>query len=286
VSETGGSFPFVQFEFGFLLGPRDGRFLVRAEAGEQPEQVIVLRTLGAPERRRLRGRRGTVIHEAQPEPVPTSRATVITPEPFSDTGTATAWLERLRSDGGRPPEVDAAILVINRALHAYRTAEADPAARDVSPRQALVVRVGFGLGESVAEGGYGGAWELPGERPRLARRSMEAPEERFAALLGAREPMLACEELLLRARADLDARRTREASLQAALALRTLLAELGQEELRADRRAALEADREPVGRAADTALQEVPSADLQKGVEQAVVRMEGALRARRLSSAS
>ena len=34
---------------------------------------------------------------------------------------------------------------------------------------------------------------------------MEAPEERFAALLGARETQLVAEELVLRARADLNA---------------------------------------------------------------------------------
>ena len=51
---------------------------------------------------------------------------------------------------------------------------------------------------------------------------MEAPEERFAALLGAREPQLVAEELVLRARADLDAGRPREAALQARVALEAL----------------------------------------------------------------
>ena len=57
---------------------------------------------------------------------------------------------------------------------------------------------------------------------------MEAPEERFAALLGGRESPLAAEELVLRARADLDAGRPREAALQARVALEALLAELGR----------------------------------------------------------
>ena len=38
---------------------------------------------------------------------------------------------------------------------------------------------------------------------------MEAPEERFAALLGGHETVLAAEELVLQARADLDAGRPR-----------------------------------------------------------------------------
>ena len=55
---------------------------------------------------------------------------------------------------------------------------------------------------------------------------MEAPEERFAALVGGHGSPLAAEELVLRARADLDAGRTREAALQARVALEALLAEL------------------------------------------------------------
>ena len=69
---------------------------------------------------------------------------------------------------------------------------------------------------------------------------MEAPEERFAALLGAREPPLVAEELVLRARADLDAGRPREAALQARVALEAL--------------GGLAALREAVGSAANAAL--------------------------------
>jgi hypothetical protein len=287
VSAAGGSFPFVQLEFGFLLGPRDGRYLVRAAAGKEPEHVLVLTTLGAPERRRVRGRRGAVAQdtEAAPEPVPTSRVTVITPTPFDNREAAAGWLERLRKGPDGPAEVDAGVSVINRALHAYRAAEADHSARDIGPHQALVVRVGYGNGDAVAAGRYDEAWELPSVRRGPPRRSMEAPEERFAALLGARESVLVCEELVLRARADLDAGRLREAALQARAALESLLAELGSE-LRDDRHAALEADRQPVSRAAGAALGGAPSGELSQAVEEAVGRMEGALRARRLSSAS
>ena len=60
---------------------------------------------------------------------------------------------------------------------------------------------------------------------------MEAPDERFAALLGAREQPLVAEELVLRARMDLDAGRPREAALQARVALEAL-AEPGLAQLR------------------------------------------------------
>ena len=255
---------------------------MRPSPDEPPERVLVLTTLGAPERRRLRGRRGTVVRDAGPEPVPTSRVTVIDPEPFGDRGAAADWLERLREGGGPADEVAAAVAVINRALHAHRAAHADPGVRDVAADQALVVRLGFGDGDAVAEGRYDEAWELPRRPRKSARRSMEAPEERFAALLGGREEVLACEELVLRARADLDAGRTREAALQARIALEAVLAEAG--EALGDRRRALEADRPPVGEAANAALGARPSEELQDAVAGAVGRMEAALKARRLTS--
>jgi len=108
----------------------------------------------------------------------------------------------LRVEGAA--ELATALVVLARALRAHRVARADPSARDVSPAQALVTRIGYGAGEAVADGRYAQAWELPREH-RRTQRSMEAPDERFAALIGAREAVLACEDLVLRARADLDA---------------------------------------------------------------------------------
>lgn len=233
----------------------------------------------------MRGRRGAVVREAEPELVPTSRVTVVTPQPFPDRAAGEEWLERLRAGGAAHSEVGAAVAVVNRALHAYRAAQADPSVRDVTADQALVVRLGFGSGEAVAEGRYEQAWELPRARRATARRSMEAPAERFATLLGARESVLVCEELLLRARSDLDADRTREAALQARVALESLLSELG-DSLDGDRRATLEADRTPVGEAATAALRGPPSEELDEAVRSAVARMEAVLRTRRLGSAS
>jgi hypothetical protein len=43
-------FLFTQFEFPWELGPQDGRYLMRASAGADPERVIVLGTLGARKR--------------------------------------------------------------------------------------------------------------------------------------------------------------------------------------------------------------------------------------------
>jgi hypothetical protein len=257
--------------------------LVRGDADAEPESVLVLTTLGAPQRRFLSGRKGRDVTAAEAEPVPTSRATISRPAPFADAEEAAEWMIGLRGDmEAADAEVDGALAVLNRAIHFYRTAKADPHARDVSAASALVVRIGYGPGDAVADGLFADAWELPRERRRV-RRSMEAPEERFAALVGGREDVLACEELVLRARADLDAARYREAALQTRVALEGLLAELS--EMPGERRPALEADRELVGRAANAALTGELPADLARDLADVVVRMESALRARRLGGA-
>ena len=251
---------------------------MRAAADTPTEAVLVLRTLGAPQRRRLRGRRGHVVDSADPEAVPTSRATLVAPEPFGGgEGEAKAWLLALRRDKQRAEhELDTAVRRLNRALHAQRLAAADPYVRDVTSAQALVARIGYGSGEEASEGRFAAAWELPRER-RRTRRSMEAPEVRFAAILGGREPALACEELVLRARADLDARRTREAALEARIALEALLAELPA----AGELASL---RGPVGEAANAALAGALSPGVERALAEAVERMESALRRHRLGA--
>jgi hypothetical protein len=239
--------------------------------------VLVLRTLGAPERRRLRGRRGRDVSVAEPEPVPTVRVTVVRPEPFAVATDAERWLEDLRSDRERAEdELRAATRVLNRALHAQRIAAADPHAADVNPERALVVRIGFGDGEAVADGRYRQAWELPRPGARRRIRSMEAPEERFAAVLSGRERAFACEELVLRARSDLNAGRTREAALVARVALEALLSELPEEA------ASLAEDRTGIASAANAALEGELPHQLSAILATSIERFEAILRRRRL----
>ncbi len=231
----------------------------------------MLGTLGAPERHWLRDRRPREVDEVAPEPVPTSRATVVRPEPFASVEAASAWLARLHRDAdARDAELEHALAILNRALRAQRAAAADPYVHDVSAERALVVRLGYGSGAAVVDGRFGEALELPRAGARRVKRSMEAPEERFAALLGGHEAALAAEELVLRARADLDAGRDREAALQARVAIEALIAETGTD--------ALEAEREAVIGAAAAAL----AGDSPEGVEDAVAAMEALLRRRRL----
>jgi hypothetical protein len=203
-----------------------------------------------------------------------STATVVQPTAFSSVDDASRWLDGLRaSREALDSEVGSGLTVVNRALRAWRAARADPYVGELSVERAVSVRVGHGSGEAVADGRYADAFEVPRPKGRRVKRSMEAPEERFAALLGAREPALVAEELVLRARADLNAGRGREAALEARVALEALIAELS----------VLAELRDAVGLTANAALEgDLDDEELQKLTE-AIKAMEAALRRHRLS---
>jgi hypothetical protein len=250
--------------------------MVRSRPEGPVEAVLVLTTLGAPERRRLRGRRARRVEEAGAEPVPTARATVVRAEAFGSRQEAAGWLAGLGADDDAARAVvDDALRTLNRALRARRAATADPWLAEVSAERALVARIGYGSGDAVAEGRFGEALELPRPGTRRVRRSMEAPEERFAGLLGGREQPLAAEELVLRARADLHAGRPREAALQARVALEALIAELADP-------GPLHEHRGAIGEAANTALRGELGEGTTTSIEEAVAAMEAALRRHRL----
>lgn len=280
-------FPFVQFEFGYPLGPADGRYVTRGAAGGEAERIVVLRTVGAPRRGTLSGRRrARKVEDAggEPAPVPVARATIIRADGFGDAEAAEEWLDGLRRDrDALQDEAHDAARELNAVLRAHRAAAADRATRDVVPIGATAIRAGYGSGDQVADGRFAAAVELPtpSASSDVRRRADSlAPDERLAAILSRREEVLACEELVLRARSDVDAGRPREAALQARIALEALLAEV--EGLDDERRGDLEADRDPVGRAANSALRGDLDPGVQEAVEAAVTRMEQALRVRRL----
>jgi hypothetical protein len=251
---------------------------VRPSADALVESVLVLSTLGAPERRLMQRNRPRSVQSSEPKPVPTTRATVVRAAPFSSESEAAAWLSGADLD----EEVDAALLLLNRALHAHRVASADPYVPELSAERALVVRVGYGSGEEVADGRYGEALELPRGTPRRRKRSMEAPEERFAALLGGREEVLPAEELVLRARADLNAGRLAEAALQARVAIEALLAAGVAASESGPAGGSLASHREAIGAAANAALSGELPGDSAAVLEEAVAAMELALKRRRL----
>lgn len=279
---------FVQFEFPWALGPEDGRYLMRLHAGEEPHHVLVLRTLEAPREsgRRARRARRTV----EPEPAAARpglcRATIVDTAVVDDE-TARAWLGRAAGDDATAT-LDGALGCLNEALRAHRAAAADPYVREVTAAHALVRRAGYGIGFEVAEGLWTAARELApatrGEGSRRARRDAALrPQERLAALLSGRDAVLACEELTLRARLDLDWGRAREAALAAHLALEAAVVELqafrGRRDV-AERLAGLDEHRDALAAAANEALQGGPSTAAIAAVGEGLELLEAALRAR------
>jgi hypothetical protein len=204
--------------------------------------------------------------------------TLVSARPFDDQAAAERWL---RTAG--EAEARAAVATLNRVLHMQRAATADPHVREVRREQAVVVRAGFGEGDQVADGRWVKALELPLVAARTRREAALRPQERLGALLGGRDAVLACEELVLRARQDVDAGRRREAALQLDAALTAGLAELEPWSTRgdlADRLAELRELHAGVHAAAQAALQGGVEDEDEAAVRRGLERLEAALRAR------
>lgn len=214
----------------------------------------------------------------------TGRATVIeVAAPFREIAEARDWLKAVGE-----PELEQGIAVLNRALHAFRLVSADPYLFPVDRGRALVARLGFGEGEQVAEGRWSDARALLIRAKREPRAKVLHPQARLAAVLGGRERALVCEELLLRARLDLDNGRDREAALQLLVALDAALAELQRDPVAAtlgERLEELRGRRDPTAEAAQAALAGPLSVSERQAVERTLQRVEAALRARAVANA-
>jgi hypothetical protein len=284
-------FTFVQMELPWELGPADGRYLLRkpsvAPDGREPQHVVVLSTVGA-ERRGLLGRRTRTRRvDPTPEPtaVPVTRATIVDPVALSAESQARTWLAELDPER----EAQAATEVLNRMLFAHRIAGAAAHIHEVSPAQALVVRAGFGEGEHVADGLWTSARDLLLSNRRAGRRaSVLRPQERLAALLAGRDSHLLCEELVLRARLDLDGARVALAALELERAYVAALVELPSED-REDLRERIEELEQLHAGVSDAARAAMPPSTLepdQQTVRHALERLEAALRARTAHSST
>lgn len=222
-------FGFTQFDFAGRLTVADGRYVIRD--GEH-ERVLVIETLGAPPptgRRRRKPRDAKA--DDLPAELPLTRVTSVRAfEPLADERAAERWLESTGDDDAVDSLLDDGIDDLNQALHAQAVAGGDPYPQVMTPARTAAMRVGYGTGEQLADGLYTAAKQLdPGRRPgsRRSQRDNELrPQQRVAAVLGGREQLDTCETLLLRARADLDASRNREAALQLRVGLEALLVEL------------------------------------------------------------
>jgi hypothetical protein len=247
--------------------------------------VVRIANPAPPARRRLGRAKPKDADPATPvAAVPLTTLTAIRPEALGDSAAAAAWLAALKDDAAAiEAEIAEALELVNRAVHAHRTAVLDPGIADVGAEAALAVRIGYGLGDELADGRYAAAIEIPSGERRRRRASALRPTERVAEVLGRRDSVAACELLLLRARGDLDSGRVREAALQLRVGLEALLADratltaAGQE---ADL-AALDERREITGEAANEALGGELSGERAEQVEEILGLAERVLRRQR-----
>jgi hypothetical protein len=210
------------------IGIDDGRYLLRP-VGDDAETVIVVQTLGAPavarpKRRRRRPRPADPTDP--PAEVPVTRLTVI-PADERPADEAARELDSLAGDVDAAEEaVLTGLRTANRLVRAHRIATQDPYGHEIRRSAPLAMRVGFGSGGELADGLWTRALDVPPPERRRRRTEALRPQERLAELLAGREAIDVCETLLLRARADLDQGRTREAGLQLLPGLDALLEEL------------------------------------------------------------
>lgn len=240
-----------------------------------PSHVVVLASahelVAAPRLRLRRGPGGT----SAPGSDYVNRATIVDVARPLDAAQARAWLAEAGEE-----QLERDIGVLNAVLRAQRLAAADPQLPMLERRQALAARVGYGEGQEVAEGRFTEVRELAWQAPARPRRRMLTPDGRLAAILTGREHPLVCEELVLRARADLDEARGRQAALQLLIALDAAIAELSGQAALAERVQELRSFREPVGAAAQAALAGELDDSQHDAVTTALGRVEAALRAR------
>jgi hypothetical protein len=284
-------FGFAQLDFAGTLPLSDGRYLARDEV--DGESVLVIQTLGAPptaaRRRRRRPRKAEL--GAEPSALPLTRVTAVRASaPFESDEVAIRWLdEASEAEDTSDVLLADATALLNRALHAHAVASAEPQGHELTPERAVAVRIGYGSGEQIADSGFTAArevdvWASGASRRRRQQEGLR-PQERVAGVLGGRERLDACETLLLRARADLDAGRRREAALQLRVGLEALLVELkgaladpGHEE----DMGTLGARRTEAGDAANAALGGDLSAEQVRQVRELLALCERVLRRRRV----
>jgi hypothetical protein len=281
------AFAFVQFDLASDYGLTPGRYPVRPEGSPhgEPEDVLVFEAvnalIGRPRRRRRSRPRAVSPADAGPS-VELRRATVVRAEAFAGESEAAVWLERAKgSEQELETIVARGLTVLNRALHAHRSAAQDAYVPEVSAARALAVRVGYGLGDALASGEWSEAIDVPAGAPQVRRVESLRPQERVARVLGGHETVDVCEALLLRARADLDTGRTREAALELRSGVAALLVELagtGGPDQAADL-AELESRREALSAAAAAALRKAPDAG---ELEATLAIAERAIRRRRI----
>ncbi|WP_354698848.1 hypothetical protein DSM112329_04546 [Paraconexibacter sp. AEG42_29] len=248
------SFLAVQFEFTHAIGPHAGRYIVahpssvdstgaalRSDALTRRQQlsgqtmqkgtadVLAISVDVAPARiPKLRRKAKEAEVDSGPAEVPLLLATFIRGTRPLDRKVADAELLELSVDeDAQQAWVAEGLLVLNRAIRAYRAGSRDPYVREVAQRDSRTTRIGYGTTESLPNGKFTRAAVLPLPLGlKASREERLAPSETTANVLAGRASVLEGEDLLLRAYTDLDHGRTRAAALQVRAAVHLLELEL------------------------------------------------------------
>lgn len=247
----------------------------------------MIETVGAtpaPSRRRRRAREADA---DEPASLPLARVTAVrAQQPFASPEEASSWLAATAEHGDAVEDLlDEGIRLLNRALHALAVAAGDPFVAEQRVERAVTVRIGYGSGDEVAASRFSEARHVSVDDSRRRRGDDLGPQQRLAAVLGGRERIDACEPLLLRARADLDAGRLREAALQLRVALEALLVELAgalTDPAHEEDMAELGARRGEAGEAANVALRGELDPERARQVTELIALAERVLRRRRV----
>lgn len=193
---------------------------------------MILETEGAlpPARRKRRRPKQSARTDAVTHVSVTTATLVRAYEPLGTESEAQAWLAQLEEDEFTQGLLDEALAALDRAFAAEAAATGRPFAESPSIDQIVNARIGFGDGDRLANGRFLEAFDIDARggtaSPRRERQSRTRPIGRIAAILGGKDEAMACEFLIPRVRADLDAGRVYTAALAIETAVRATVVEM------------------------------------------------------------
>lgn len=246
--------------------------------------VLVVRTIGAPPPKAgLFGRKGAPVATGEaPRELAVTIATVIFgTRILPDAATTKRFYEGVQADPDKRDQwVQAALVIVNRAIAAYRACAADPYVIEITTLDPRAIRLGHGVAELVSVGKWEEAVVVPPPPPiRLTRDERVMPTQALATVLVDKGEILESEELILRAVLDLEQGRPRAAAVGFAGAFELLLGEFSGRVLAGSVRTRLEAlmdDRDVIEGFANTAKRgPLPEPDVERLA--ALVETAGAL---------
>ncbi len=184
-----------------------------------------------PPARRKRRRPRQSNRSETPTPVPVTTVTVVLAhDPLGTESQAKEWLSRIEDDDFIQGLFDQALATLDRAFAAEAAATGRAYGESPLLNQILRAKIGFGDGDRVADGRFVDAFDVDARggtaSPRRERRNRTRPLARIAAILGEKDQAKACEFLVPRVRADLDAGRVLAAALAAETAIRATVVEM------------------------------------------------------------